>query len=728
NTVLEIDNQYLGYKITYTLSQFRYDGASVSYAGYAGFLPYFTTDSLLNARWVVNRRNAYWYADTHFFKALKDHTTATQHYEAYSDKPGQDPSKRSQYFHQDQVKKLVVNNLDSLTSTEKPNAVYRLRVPTRLEIHHRNLDGESSLYKDKPVEVSWIETNGRPIRFNNEGIVLNPQDCVFSGYLVNRRVANMLPLDYRADQPFRPLEKANRSARNNWMETPFFTTDRPYYFRQDIVRLSGLMHYDNPERADSLSSVVQVELVHPTTKKILVRQRVAILDGRFETQLALPDSGQTPTHYLLRVYTNWMRNFGDSCYAYRWLPIMLPNQLLETTASADSSFAGHLDLTQTDSVLIVRPTTAFMDRFEWASLVMADAAFEPNTTPLSGFFPAIKPLEPTQKPPFAIDRGIMVSGRLTKPRLKESGFVTLLSPTQQLTFFADVSKQGVFRFSDLPLEDRQTVLLKFADAKGNTISHADVTLDSLDSPGWIPTLPKPLRASQLRTDTTTTNWARDGILINEVTVKAPKPPRPPASIYGAADYTVQGKDLYDKAVGTNFLVALQGRVPGINIVEFPDENGFSKLVITMRGGSTVGGFQKGTLPQPLVLVDGIPFDNINQLQNLPASQVERVEVVNRAVNLLGLRGYAGVISVITKHASGLAPTATPDPDFIRKTISGIESAATPRPLEPIHFWLPSVGEEEVRIPMPKSTGTYKLILEGLTKSGEVVRLSEVVKR
>ncbi len=469
-SVLEIDNQHLGYKITYSLSQFQYDGAAVSYAGYAGFSPYFTTDSVLNARWIANRRNAYWYADTHFFKALKDHTTTAQHYEAYTDKPGQDPSKRVQYFHQDQVKKLVVNSLDSLTSIEKPNAVYRLRVPSRLEIHHRNLDGESSLYKDKPVEVAWIETNGRPIRFNNEGIVLNPQDCVFSGYLVNRRVANMIPLDYRADQPFRPLEKAPAPARNNWLETPFFATDRPYYFRRDLIRLSGLMHYDNPEQADSLSSVVQVELINPATRKTLVRQRVAILNGRFETQLALTDSTQqAPTHYLLRVYTNWMRNFGDSCYAYRWLPIVLPNQILEATPATDSSFAGQFDLIQTDSVLIVRPTAAFLERFEWASLVMADAAFEPNTTPLAGFFPAMKPLAPSQKPLFPIDRGITVSGRLTKPRLKEGGSVTLLSPAQQLTFFADVSKQGVFTFADLPLEDRQTVLLKFTDAKGNPI-------------------------------------------------------------------------------------------------------------------------------------------------------------------------------------------------------------------------------------------------------------------
>lgn len=155
-----------------------------------------------------------------------------------------------------------------------------------------------------------------------------------------------------------------------------------------------------------------------------------------------------------------------------------------------------------------------------------------------------------------------------------------------------------------------------------------------------------------------------------VIVKAQKPPKPIVSLYKSADYIVQGKDLFDKAVGMNFLVALQGRVPGINIVQILDEAGFPKLVITMRGGSTTGGFLKGTLPQPLVLVDGVPFDNINQLQSLPASQVEWVEVVNRAESLLGLRGYAGVISIITKNAASLSPTEAPQPDFVRKTIRG----------------------------------------------------------
>ena len=336
--------------------------------------------------------------------------------------------------------------------------------------------------------------------------MLNPQDCVFFGYLVKRRVADMLPLDYREDQPYRPLRQQTNLSRN-----------------------------DRTERA------------------------------------------------------NWPE----------------------------------------------------------------------SSTPTK-----------TQKPLFTVERGIDVSGRLTKPRLKDAGNVTLLSPTQQLTFFSEVDKQGVFRFSYLPLEGLQTVLLKFTDAKGRTISSAEVTLNSPGSPDLIPTLSKAINVSQLPTDTTLTGSTREGLQLNEVIVKAPKPPKPIASLYKSADYIVQGKDLFDKAVGMNFLVALQGRVPGINIVQILDETGFPKLVITMRGGSTTGGFLKGTLPQPLVLVDGVPFNNINQLQSLPASQVERVEVVNRAESLLGLRGYVGIISIITKNAEALSPTETSHPDFVRKTIRG----------------------------------------------------------
>lgn len=212
-------------------------------------------------------------------------------------------------------------------------------------------------------------------------------------------------------------------------------------------------------------------------------------------------------------------------------------------------------------------------------------------------------------------------------------------------------------------------------------------------------------------------------------VKDLPPPKPSPVLYGSPNYTVPGKDLFDKVVGTNFLTALQGRVPGIRIVEYPDDLGTSKLVITMRAGATVGGFQRTALPQPLILVDGVPFDNVNQLSAIPPTQIERVEVINRAANLLGLRGYVGVISVITK--GGLRPenaVSETSPDAIRKTINGFAPQLLLGNQRHTFFWQPHLdGTEHVYIPMPKvESGSYHLIVAGLTTAGVSFRVSEMI--
>lgn len=124
-------------------------------------------------------------------------------FEAFVDKPIEDPTKWSPYFYQDQVKQLQAVALDSPVSTEKEN-VFRLHVPRRLEIHHANGRGYTPFYKDKPVDVAWLETDGQPLHFNSDGVVLDPAHCVFAGYLANRRVSDMLPLNFLPD-PSEPL-------------------------------------------------------------------------------------------------------------------------------------------------------------------------------------------------------------------------------------------------------------------------------------------------------------------------------------------------------------------------------------------------------------------------------------------------------------------------------------------------------------------------------------------
>jgi hypothetical protein len=728
--VLEIDNQYLGYKIRYLLDHFRYNGTEFSYAGYADFSAYFTNNPLEKARWQANRQATFWSSDIHFFNALKNRKAAENKYEAYRDKPGEDPTKRTSFFYQQQRKLLTVVALDSLVSTEPGKAVYQLPVSHRLEIHHSTLDETTPFYKDKPVTVSWLETNGRPVRFNADRVVLNPQDIAFSGYLANRRVAEMLPLNFRTVPAGPNSVLTPKSKWSNWIETPWFTTDRPYYFSRDIVRVSGLMRYGNAAFADSLSSIVHVEVVQPLTKRVVAQQRVRVKNGHFATELNLTDSTATADRYLLRVYTQWMRNFGDSSYAYRWLPILPLNQRFRDVNPADSVDTGKFLLTRTDSALLLKPTDSFGANLLFASVTITPAALQTNAGEAAYQWSAPTLPDSSYVPVFGLEKGIDVTGRMTKPQLRSGGSATVLIPNQQLTYFAGVDETGIFQFQHLPLEGIQPVIVSFTDAKGKAVQQPVVTVDSLTRPVWIPRIPTPAFQPQLVMDTTAPDWLTQGIQIREVLVKAVKPPKPISSLYKTADYTLLGKDLFDRAVGTNILTALQGRVPGITLVEFPDENGFSKLVIRMRGGASAGGFQGAINPQPLVLVDNVPFDNINQLSQIPATLVERIDVVNRAESLLGLRGYVGVISIITRNGLGVQKTENrTSPDLVKTTVRGFAAEPASGRTRDEFIWVPAISTTSVTtVPLPNAKGTYSLVIDGLTTDGKAFRFGKIVVR
>ncbi|MGZ3929158.1 MAG: carboxypeptidase-like regulatory domain-containing protein, partial [Mucilaginibacter sp.] len=87
---------------------------------------------------------------------------------------------------------------------------------------------------------------------------------------------------------------------------------------------------------------------------------------------------------------------------------------------------------------------------------------------------------------------------------------------------------------------------------------------------------------------------------------------------------VSGRDLSEQPV-TNPLAALEGRVPGMTVVQTSGVPGAS-VNLQIRGQNTINpGFQNNgvaPLDQPLIIVDGVPFapqnTNINQFPSLAA--------------------------------------------------------------------------------------------------------------
>ena len=135
--------------------------------------------------------------------------------------------------------------------------------------------------------------------------------------------------------------------------------------------------------------------------------------------------------------------------------------------------------------------------------------------------------------------------------------------------------------------------------------------------------------------------AEDSEMLNDVVVVA-FGQQTKESFTGSAG--VLSSDELAKAQGTNPASALAGRVAGLQINNSSAQLGSSPS-ITIRG---VGSISSDT--EPLIVVDGMPFDGDLNLIN--ASDIESMTVLKDAASnaLYGARGANGVIMITTKKA------------------------------------------------------------------------------
>ncbi|WP_176851907.1 TonB-dependent receptor [Mucilaginibacter sp. OK268] len=110
----------------------------------------------------------------------------------------------------------------------------------------------------------------------------------------------------------------------------------------------------------------------------------------------------------------------------------------------------------------------------------------------------------------------------------------------------------------------------------------------------------------------------------------------------SAVVTVSGDEL-NKRVATSPSTLLQGKLPGLQVVQGSGEPGAENVQLTIRGTGTFSGAGSN----PLVIVDGLP----GSLDVLNANDIESISVLKDASSaaIYGSRGANGVIVVKTKR-------------------------------------------------------------------------------
>ena len=124
-----------------------------------------------------------------------------------------------------------------------------------------------------------------------------------------------------------------------------------------------------------------------------------------------------------------------------------------------------------------------------------------------------------------------------------------------------------------------------------------------------------------------------------------------ATLTGAVA-TVDSKVFRDRGVVSNPLASLQGQVPGVVVTRSSAAPGQEGWAFQIRGASSVNGSV-----DPLVLVDGVPLQDLSALNSINPQDIDNMSFLKDAsASIYGSRAAGGVVLITTKRAKSSKPT------------------------------------------------------------------------
>ena len=648
---IELENRYLGYKITFNLKEFVNAPTAYRIVGAARFELLPADSEAQQATWEKNRADIYRRSPMNLFRSILKGTYEREGFYLYGDKAGGSASMniRSDIFANELGKSVVPYKADPLVIPSDPEGDYLLQLKGRIEIHYQKGFAQANTYRDAPYPISWLEVNNGQVRIRENGTVLNPEDLVFSGDMDRKRISNLLPLDYNAEKALL-LQDLSKTAKN-FQEKVYLHTDKPYYYAGDSLFFKGYFAYGNPYLRDGLSKVLHVELISED-RDILLAKKYPIRDGIVVGDLQLPDSLDGERYYL-RAYTNWMRNYGPNQYFMQALPVLNPYKRIVTTEGISQWInqgvklqSNKINFGPREEVNVTlqlsdpkgRPAPATLSVSVWDAEQLVPIRRETDIQK-SLELSEIPETLGTDRFSYPIETSIAVTGKVTDAKGRGIGtdvtaFVNEFQGMIELTSNA----AGDFAMANMEFYGAMRLGLVAADKKGRPLN---VQLqEPLKAPVVLPQVPYFPKVTTLATPAKIPDPEVANPEAKEEKVR-------PKAIYGNPDFVIEGEKLTKTGSATDLVNSLVGNIPGAQVTLV---GGTGQQTIRLRGGAT----SAFSSMEPIVMVDGVVLvgggmstaaDNIRTINPF---DIDRVEVVSRMVPMLGDQGKNGVIAIYLK--------------------------------------------------------------------------------
>lgn len=339
------------------------------------------------------------------------------------------------------------------------------------------------------------------------------------------------------------------------------------------------------------------------------------------------------------------------------------------------------------------------------------------------------------QPKFYLEEGQALTGKVlnlfNKPSKKSD--IIMISPYKNQIRTAKTDSLGRYLIDGIEFPDSTSFILKAKKPK--SITDVEIVPDIDDFPKPEVYIPTPLNIFAAAQDDyfkqSKEKYYYEGgmraVNLAEVTVKAAKKPDTQNEYYsGMADNEITSEQL-ERYSGMS-IINLLYTIPGIQI---------SGDKISIRG----------SLNNPMFLVDNIEMQDMDEISYLTSNDIESIEVFKGAnAAIFGSKGGNGVIAITLKEGVTIKASTPislariiplgyqkPSQFYIPKYEVDSVMNSTQPDLRTTIYWNPKLvadsdGTLHVKFYTADKANNYSVILEGITNSGEICRYVGMLKR
>jgi hypothetical protein len=654
---LQIENRALGYSIEYHLQNFLETRLGFNYYGLVNIK---NLSEQLSDQEELNRESTFQGSTRHFIQKMLNNTIDTLEYQFFKLIPAGLNKSRTNDFYHELDRSIEMLHRDSLYICDLPNGYQLIELPSKIEVHFLKKPWRNDYYENVYHTISWLEAPEGYFIVDEFGVLPDPGQLVISGYMGRERMARFLPHDFEPTMDLQVFETELDSLSldllkwNNLREKPHITLNKSYYHPGEAIWFSSKMLYQNQIFSDSLSKVLYVDLYDDTYQTVL-SETFPIDQGLTSGMMVLPEN-LNPGNYVLRAYTQWMRNFGDDGMTF------LPIPILESFQTAQSTRAKEEELEEDDieleiaatfesgefgtkaKVEISIPFTA-QNKYEGHySISVLDNDLYADLRQHTTFEQALDWLDGKSKsilftePRFPIEFGISVSGYFSdRPKKPLNVPITIVQGELENYGITTADSTGYFWATGLQFQDSVDISIAALNQKRRR--YGKIILSPVLRPKVEQYLPRlAFQVSERKMDTH--QFAFYDLMegeyfeLDEFTLTETPQFDMEAENYG------YGKG--DRSIGQDFLQRWPDRTVNQIIEMYFPGGGMQRYNVGVNAG------------EPLVMVDGARIFStpqepaLNYLNSLVADEVESIEIYTFSAPAFGMHGFAGAIIVKTK--------------------------------------------------------------------------------